>query len=94
MLSCKDVTVLVSQSLDDTLPLRQRMAVRLHLLLCRACTRYRRQLLFLREVMRRFPGDEPASPPPSAPALPVAARERIRRAVDTELGKSSLEERD
>jgi len=88
MLSCKEVTRLVSESLDRQLPLRQRLAVRMHLLLCKACTRYRRQLLFIKKVVPlikkvvpHFPVDieEPSSS--SAPSLPPEARERIKRSL-------------
>jgi len=40
MLVCRDVTELVSDYLERTLPLRGRLAVRLHLLRCDACRRY------------------------------------------------------
>ena len=89
MLSCKEVTGLVSDSLDRALPVRQRMAVRMHLLLCKACARYERQLLFIREVVRRLPEDGEHPPSPSAPALPTAARERIRRSLDAQISSSS-----
>jgi hypothetical protein len=39
---------------DGEMPLRQRVAVRLHLLFCEACTRFVRQLRFLRAAMRRY----------------------------------------
>jgi predicted anti-sigma-YlaC factor YlaD len=44
MLSCRDVTALASDHLDGVLPLRQRMAIRLHLLMCVHCRRFARQL--------------------------------------------------
>jgi predicted anti-sigma-YlaC factor YlaD len=40
MLVCRDVTELVSDYLERALPLRRRLAVRLHLLRCDACRRY------------------------------------------------------
>lgn len=54
MLSCKEVTSIVSQSLDRKLPLRQFMAVRIHLMMCKFCSRYRKQLLFLRGVAGQY----------------------------------------
>jgi hypothetical protein len=43
---------MVSESLDRELPLHQRVGIRIHLLMCRFCSRYRDQLLLLREAMR------------------------------------------
>ena len=40
MLVCRDVTELVSDYVERALPLRGRLAVRLHLLRCDACRRY------------------------------------------------------
>ncbi len=36
--------------MDRTLPIHHRMAIRLHLMMCRHCARFRRQLLMLREM--------------------------------------------
>lgn len=44
MLVCRDVTELVSDYLERALPLRRRLAVRLHLLRCEACRRYINQM--------------------------------------------------
>ena len=55
ILSCKDASRLISQMQDGDLPFGQRLRVRLHLLFCEACTRFERQVRFLRRVMRRYP---------------------------------------
>ena len=52
MYDCKEVTRMVSESLDRKLPFHQRMGIRVHLFMCKFCSRYRKQLLILREVMR------------------------------------------
>ena len=84
MLSCEEVTRLVSESLDRQLPLRQRLAVRMHFLFCEACTRYEKQLLFIRKLVRHFPADIEDTTPSSAPALSLEARERIKRSLRVE----------
>ncbi|HEX9205576.1 MAG TPA: hypothetical protein VF853_06580 [Candidatus Deferrimicrobiaceae bacterium] len=83
MLSCKDVTHLVSESMDRTLPLGKRVGVRLHLLVCRFCERYRRQLLLLRETARHLAleGETPGEPLPES--LSPEARDKIRRSLGT-----------
>lgn len=54
MLSCKEVSLLISQSYDARLTWRQRLAVRLHLLICEACSRFAKQMRFLRRAGRAF----------------------------------------
>ena len=57
MFSCKDVSQKISQSMDVQQPLRHRMAVRIHLMMCRYCARFYRQLVMLREMSRHTVGD-------------------------------------
>ncbi len=58
MLSCKDVTRLISESMDRSLPLGKRIGVRVHILMCKFCARYERQLLLIRETLRRLAATE------------------------------------
>ncbi|MCP2501923.1 MAG: zf-HC2 domain-containing protein [Deltaproteobacteria bacterium] len=81
MLSCKDVTQLISESMDHSLPFGKRVGVRLHLLICRFCARYERQLLLIRETMRRLVATEEKPGEPHGETLSVEARERIRNAL-------------
>lgn len=81
MLSCKDVTRLISESMDHSLPLAKRAGVRFHLLICRFCARYERQLLLIREIMRRLAATEAKPGEPHGETLPAEARERIRNAL-------------
>ena len=54
MLSCKEVTELVSQGLDRHLSPGERLRMRLHFLICRGCTRFQQQMQFLRTAVRRL----------------------------------------
>jgi hypothetical protein len=54
MLSCKQATELMSQEQDRRLALAERIGLRLHVLICSACSNYRRQMAFLRQACRRF----------------------------------------
>ena len=83
--NCKKVTQMVSESLDRKLPLHQRMGIRVHLFMCKFCSRYRKQLMILREVMRlqeKYVEDTKPSP-----TLRPEARERIRRFFIDNLNK-------
>lgn len=74
ILSCKEVSVLLSRACDARLSWRERLAVRLHLLYCAGCARLERQLAFLQTVGRRLREDAPGEI-----RLPDPARERIRQ---------------
>ena len=53
-LSCKDVCFVVSESLDRKLSLRERLSVKIHLLMCKACQRMAQQMELLRAASRRY----------------------------------------
>ena len=79
MFNCKEVSSRISESMDHNLSLYQRMLIRMHLLMCRYCARFRRQVLYLRELCRSHWMDE--SSPDASVNLPSDARERIRQAL-------------
>jgi hypothetical protein len=54
MLTCKEAARLVSQGLDRRLGLAERLALRLHLLVCDGCTNFARQVAFLRRALSRL----------------------------------------
>jgi len=58
MLSCKQASQLMSQEQDRRLGVAERLALRLHVLICDACSKYRRQMAFLRQACRRFGGGD------------------------------------
>ena len=76
MLSCKEVSIKVSESLDRKLTLRERLNVKLHLLMCQACQRMVRQMTLLRAVARRLTSAE-ALPDTMQETLSPEARQRI-----------------
>ena len=53
MLNCRQITRLVSQSMDAKLRWYQWLGVRLHLLYCVWCRRYAAQLRFLRKASKQ-----------------------------------------
>ena len=61
MLSCKEVTRLVSQGQDRRLALGERIALRVHFAICRGCANFDRQITFLRKAVTRLadPGNTP-----------------------------------
>lgn len=67
--------------MDRQLPFGQRMALRMHLFMCEFCSRYRRQMVLMREALRHYLEEiEPLEPFPSI-SLSPGAREKIKRAL-------------
>ena len=52
--TCKEVTALVIAREDRTLPLRDRLALRLHMAICAACPTFERQVLTMRNAMKQW----------------------------------------
>jgi hypothetical protein len=48
MLSCKQASEIISQSLDRKLTIRERFSLKLHLLICKYCRYFSQQLSALR----------------------------------------------
>ena len=81
MLSCKEVSRLVSESLDRELSWRQRLSLRMHLLMCSLCSRFRRQMLFLSDAAHAFAAAGEANALPAHIRLSPEARQRIKQAL-------------
>ena len=58
MLTCKDASALLSQAQDRPLGLRERLVLKLHLLLCHGCTHFGRQLKLIRATVQRIRDDD------------------------------------
>jgi len=54
MLSCKEVTHLVSAGLDRKLGFAERLRLRLHLAVCDGCSHFTKQMKFIRKAMREL----------------------------------------
>lgn len=54
MLSCKEVTHLLSEAQDRKLSLPERAHLELHLAMCNGCRNFKQQMLFLRKACKRY----------------------------------------
>ncbi len=79
MFRCKDISQKVSRAMDAPLPWHERLAVEMHLLMCRYCARFRSQLRQLREIC----GQVDAPPTESEPAdgLSEDCKNKIKAAL-------------
>ncbi|TCV85168.1 zf-HC2 domain-containing protein [Sulfurirhabdus autotrophica] len=76
MLTCKDASKLLSQSFDRNLTLTEKISMKLHLLICNACSKVDQQLAFLHKAGKKL-ASEPEDIPSSQPGLTPEAQERI-----------------
>lgn len=83
MLSCKEVTKLVSESLDHKLPWWKRMNMRLHLSMCKMCSGFRKDLTHLREEARHHSDEIVEDDTDPDIKLPDDARGRMKRLLES-----------
>ena len=79
--SCREAARLQSIAFDRKLTLRQRFGLRVHLLLCRWCRRYGKQIKFLQDAAHEHP-HEMVEPAPQR--LSDEARDRIKKKLQAE----------
>ena len=77
---CDESVELMSQAADEPLDFWDKLALRSHLLLCGPCSRFCRQLRFLRSAVRRMLSQAEDS----GAALSADARTRILHALRNE----------
>ena len=81
MLSCKETARLISDGLDRKLPLRRRIALRLHLAMCSGCRAYKNQIESLNRLFSRRAKRELTRLDFGAQSLSAQARERIKSSL-------------
>ncbi len=74
MLKCKEITELIGSEGLEEQPIRRRLSVRLHLLMCRHCRSYAGQLRSIGEAARGLFGRESESSDPTV-------EERLKRTI-------------
>ncbi len=79
--SCRRAMELQSRSMDERLPVRQRVALAMHCALCRFCRRYGRQLRWIRKKLREFSSSAEGD---QWTPMESGMRERLRRRIREE----------
>jgi len=54
MLSCKEVTHLLSEAQDRKITLSERVNLEMHLAMCKGCKNFKNQMSFLRQACQRY----------------------------------------
>ena len=76
--NCREASRLQSEALDHPLSLPKRFGLRLHLLVCKWCRRYGKQIRFLRQALRQHTDETNEA---TSHTLSPEARERLKRSL-------------
>ena len=76
--TCKQTTEIISQQMERSLSLRERMLLKLHLWVCAWCQWYLEHLQIMRNTLRATANDDGAT---MTATLSADARERITRKI-------------
>ncbi len=81
--TCKQMSALLSQSMERRLTLRERVQMRLHLWICIWCVWYLEHLHVLRDTLHQHAAQVNEDDPAADIQLSLEARERIKRALES-----------
>ena len=82
MLSCKQVTQTVSESLDRKLPFWTRVQLQMHLGMCGLCRRFRKDMIRVDEEVRRHAAELEQGIQDDGFGLSPKARDRLKQKLD------------
>lgn len=85
MLNCKDITKLISDSLEGKISVPQRMELWLHIMMCGMCRLFRSNIIELRKRVRGSKALLVQADTVST-AMPVGAKARLEEAIQRQLG--------
>lgn len=77
MPNCKEVAELVSLSMDETLPLKKRIGLKMHIKFCKFCHRNYKQLHLIRKLIGNRLRSDDAGQTESDSQLSEESRQRI-----------------
>jgi len=83
MLSCKEVSQLVSESLDHELSVWKRVQLWMHLCMCGVCWGFRKTLLRIHDEAHQRAAEIEQDSAEQEITLPEESREQIQRVVDS-----------
>jgi len=89
--TCKEAALLLTQSIDEPLPRRVALRLRLHLLICRTCATLKKELIALSEAAALLAAQDPSELQAiGAPGLDPQIAEALKKRIRDEEGKNSL----
>ena len=80
MLDCKQASQLISQSLDRSLTLRERLSLKLHLFICEFCKRFSQHMQSICVALKQMTSSIESN---DGIAMPSAAKSRILQSIES-----------
>jgi hypothetical protein len=74
---CKDVSELISRSMDEKLSLKIRIGIKFHLMMCHLCLKYKKQLDLIRKAVLKLENAEESGS--AVTRLPDETRWKIKK---------------
>ncbi len=84
MMSCKEVSRLLSASMERKLSLWERLGLWFHLSMCKLCRGFSKDLQLLREAARRHAENIENDVDAADAALSTESRDRMKRALENQ----------
>jgi predicted anti-sigma-YlaC factor YlaD len=81
MMNCKQASQLISRKLDEKLSKRERFALKMHLFLCKYCSRFSQQLSTLQIAISKLGKDIEDD---SNITLPTETKQKIMHSLESE----------
>lgn len=88
MMSCADAAKNMSDQVNTSVSRRIQWGLRIHLIMCRGCRRYRQQLAFLHRWLRSLPAGGIEAQAHGEITLPQAAKKRIQTRIEAALARA------
>ncbi len=89
MLRCKQVSQALASSKYWDLPLRKRIGLRMHVVLCLVCGPFNRFVMLMQDASRHYRKHEMNGTPPDNMKLPDDAKQRIQEALAREANQDA-----
>lgn len=70
MKTCREIHQLVVQGADRELGWRERLTIRMHMLMCAACRQFEAQMAVIEKAWKNFPGPSASTRDPDRPGSP------------------------
>lgn len=83
MYSCKQVSQIVSESLDKKLPFLTRVQLWMHLGMCGLCARFRKNMIRVDQSAKNYAKDLERDVNSDGPELSEESRERLKSALES-----------
>ncbi len=80
--SCRIATELISKSLEEKLTFGETIKLNVHLIMCRMCIKYRRQLRGFHKIFGQYTSALEKDSPPSHKCLPEEKKDAIKKLME------------